>query len=155
MTDDELADLKRDNAERKARRRAGQEPELWQPPEREVVKAPPMLNVGKLTDAISAHVEQRILATVEMLGEETGTISKKLRAEIDAVRSDYKSSAMRTANKLMEMREIREQGQREAERDILACRREIADLRDELRVLKAGGGTPGDRVWTNGTGARQ
>jgi hypothetical protein len=42
------------------------------------------------------------------------------------------------ANRLMAQRETREQGQREAERDILACRREIADLREELRALKAG-----------------
>ena len=50
MTDDELADLKRDNAERKARRLAGQEPELWQLPEREAVRAAPSINVAVIFD---------------------------------------------------------------------------------------------------------
>jgi hypothetical protein len=63
-----------------------------------------------------------------------------LRAEIAAVRSESKTSALQMANRLMAQRETREQGQREAERDILACRREIADLRDELRALKGGTG---------------
>jgi hypothetical protein len=141
---------------RKARRLAGQEPAVWQAPGREPVKAAPSINVGKLKDAFHSYVEEQILRTVEMLGEEVARAGKQLRSEIEAkVMAEVRTSALAMANKLMMQREVREQGQREAERDILACRREIADLREELRALKAGGGAPGDRAWTNGTGARQ
>jgi chromosome segregation ATPase len=80
---------------------------------------------------------ERMLAHVH---DEKEKAIKLLRKEIDVVRHSYSQSATRTANKLMEMREVREQSQAEVERDILMCRRELADLRAELFSLKAAHG---------------
>jgi chromosome segregation ATPase len=85
---------------------------------------------------IDARIERRVQTALAAVQED----STALRAEINAVRSESKTSALQMANRLMAQRETREQGQREAERDILACRREIADLREELRALKGGTG---------------
>jgi hypothetical protein len=80
---------------------------------------------------------ERMLAHVH---DEKEKAIKLLRKEIDVVRTAYSQSATRTANKLMEMREVREQSQADVERDILMCRRELADLRAEMLALKAAHG---------------
>src|SRR5688572_1766874 len=122
MTDDELADLKRDNAERKARRRAGQEPELWQPPEREAVRAAPSINVAVIFEHISAetaklykHVEKQSCLVAEAIGAETGKNESELRKSInrsaDELRLEMKQGFGRHATELMKLREIRESAQ--------------------------------------------
>jgi hypothetical protein len=144
-----------DIAVRRARRDAGAEPEMWKAPEREPAKAEAEPEPDLLTLAM-AHTARSIEEFAGIMGEETARAGEKLGAKIEAkVMAEVRNSALAMANKLMMQREVREQGQRAAEENILRCRQELADLRDELRALKAGGGAPDARAWTNGTGARQ
>jgi hypothetical protein len=92
--------------------------------------------IASATAEVIKAEHERMLAHVH---EEKEKAIKLLRKEIDVVRVAYSQSATRSANKLLEMRELREQSQAAVERDILAYRREIADLREELRALKAHG----------------
>jgi hypothetical protein len=155
------AEATADLAERKARREAGLEPETWRAPpkpEPEEVRAPLTLNVGKLTDAIHTHVEQRILATVEMLGEETGKAEKALRKEVTAtatrveelMRHEMRQGFARNATELMRLRELREANQADLKLSLLDVRKELLEIREQIAELR--GVRPRAAV-KNGTGA--
>ena len=164
MTDAEYEDMKRDLEERRARRLAGEEEApTWQPPPREPVNAAPTINVGMLTDAIYAHIEERILTTVDVLGEELGRNEKAMRAAfedtitraiaetrayvttaIDELRTEFEGHARIATNKLLTIREARESATTELEEKLLALRREIDELRNGRAAALNGGGVHAD-----------
>jgi hypothetical protein len=142
--DEELAELKRDLAERRARREAGLEPATWQAPMREPVNAAPTINVGKLMDAFHAHVEERLVATVSMLGEETGRAEKALRKEVEAaatrveelLRNEMRQGFARNATELMRLRELREANQADLKLSLLDVRKELLEIREQIAELR-------------------
>ena len=70
-------------------------------------------------------------------------------AECAALRAEFENSAKAQIARLLAAKENREAEQRVLERDLLDCKRELAELRDEVRGLKDA--APG-RTW-NGSGA--
>ena len=163
MTDEELEELKLDLAERKARRERGEEPATWQPPEREPAQPSPLINVGKLMDAFHAHVEERILNTADILGEEMGRNEKAMRAAfedtitraiaetrayvstaVDELRTEFVNHARVATNKLLTIREQRESATTELEEKIFNLRREIDALRNGRAASLNGGGVHAD-----------
>ena len=151
MTDEEYEELKLDLAERKARRERGEEQASWQPPPRELepeVRAlPPLLNVTRLVDDLHQHIEERLVATVEMIGEEMGKNETAVRKELktglsnldDALRFELKNNMGKSAADLLRLREIRESAMHDIRDEIHKMQRELQEMNRalcEARILK-------------------
>jgi hypothetical protein len=154
-------ELRADIEARRARRLAGEEPTTWQLPPREhepeVRAIPPTLNISRLVDGIHEHIEQRLVATVEMLGEETGRAEKVLRKEVQAtatrveelMRNEMRQGFARNATELMRLRELREANQSDLKLSLLDVRKELLEIREQIAELR--GMKP--RAALNGGGA--
>jgi hypothetical protein len=143
----ETDELRADLEERKARRERGEEPAMWRAPTKPepVVRAiPPTLNVSRLVDGIHQQIEQRLLATVEMLGEETGRAEKALRKEVQAtatrveelMRNEMRQGFARNATELMRLRELREANQADLKLSLLDVRKELLEIREQIAELR-------------------
>jgi hypothetical protein len=151
MTDEDYEDMKRDLAERRARRERGEEPSTWQlpprEPEPEVRAIPPTLNVSRLVDGIHEHIEQRILRTVEMIGEETARTDNQLRKEFrtglanldDTLRAEFKTSMGKSAADLLRLREIRESAMHDIRDEMHKMQKELIEMQRalcEARIIR-------------------
>jgi hypothetical protein len=148
-----------DLAERRARRLAGAEPEMWKAPEPEPVKkATPAPNLLRLVEEVNAHTERRLLETAEMIGAELGKNDSVTRKSIEAsatrvedlLRAEMRQGFARNATELMRLRELREANQADLKLSLLDVRKELLEIREQIAELR-GGMKP--RAALNGGGA--